>query len=49
MQGFAYRANLTLTTFLLTGILSVGIALLTVSFRATKAALSNPVETLHYE
>lgn len=49
MQGFAYRAGLTLTTFLVTGILSVGIALLTVSFRAAKAALSNPIETLRYE
>ncbi len=49
MQGFAYRANLTVTTFIVTGILSVGIALLTVGFRATRAALSNPVETLRYE
>jgi putative ABC transport system permease protein len=49
LQSFTYRAGITLTTFILTAILSLGIALLTVSIQAIKAALTNPVESLRYE
>jgi len=45
LQGFAYRINIGLRTFLLAG----AIALVTVSFQAVKAALANPVEALRYE
>lgn len=49
LQDFAYHAGLTVTTFILAGVLSLGIALLTVGLQAVKAALANPVETLRYE
>jgi putative ABC transport system permease protein len=49
LQSFTYRAGITLTTFILTAILSLSIALLTIGIQAIKAALTNPVESLRYE
>lgn len=49
LQDFAYHASLTVTTFVLAGVLSLGIALLTVGLQAVKAALANPVDSLRYE
>jgi putative ABC transport system permease protein len=49
LQGFAYRIDLELVTFLIAGALALALALLTISFQAVKAALANPVEALRYE
>ncbi|MCG3118082.1 MAG: hypothetical protein ALAOOOJD_00216 [bacterium] len=49
LQGFAYRANLDGWTFILASAGALGIALLTVSFQAIKAAVANPVNALRYE
>jgi len=49
LQDFAYRININWLMFLITGILSVIIALFTVSFQSIKAAMANPVESLRYE
>ena len=49
LQNFAYRISLTLWPFVLSGVFALGLALLTVSFQALKAALTNPVEALRYE
>lgn len=51
LQEFAYRININhqLLTFLLAALLAFAIALLTVSFQALKAAMTNPVEALRYE
>ncbi len=51
LQEFAYRININhqLATFLLAALLAFAIALLTVSFQAIKAAMTNPVEALRYE
>ncbi|MGH7493080.1 MAG: ABC transporter permease [bacterium] len=49
LQGFAYRANLEVWVFVFASAAAVGIALLTVSFQAIKAAVANPVEALRYE
>ncbi|MFC1476859.1 ABC transporter permease [candidate division KSB1 bacterium] len=49
LQNFAYRVNVGLTVFLVSGLLGLVIALITVSYRAMKAARSNPVESLRYE
>jgi putative ABC transport system permease protein len=49
LQDFAYRINVSLWPFILSGIFALGAALLTVSFQAVKAALANPVEALRYE
>jgi putative ABC transport system permease protein len=49
LQEFAYRIELSPWIFVLTSLLAVGIALLTVSFHSIKAALMNPVKSLRAE
>ncbi|WP_375446559.1 ABC transporter permease [uncultured Fibrella sp.] len=49
LQSFAYRIDIAWWLFPLTGLLVVGIALLTVSFQSIKAALTDPVKSLRSE
>ena len=49
LENFAYRIDLSPFFFLFGALLALCIALLTVSFQAIKAALSNPVDSLRYE
>jgi len=49
LEGYSYKVNIEWWVFALTGLLSVIIALATVSFQAVKAALSNPVKSLRTE
>jgi ABC-type antimicrobial peptide transport system permease subunit len=49
LQGFAYKIDIEWWMFVLAGILSVLIAVLTVSFQSIKAALMNPVKSLKSE
>jgi len=49
LQGFAFRASLSLWIFLLSGLAALIIAALTVSSQVIKAALTNPAESLKYE
>ena len=49
LRDFAYRTDIHWWVFLLAGGLTVGIALLTVSFQSVKAALMNPVKSLRSE
>jgi len=49
LEGFAYRVDVGLWIFLLSGVLTFGIAILTVSYQAIRAATSNPIEALKYE
>jgi len=49
LQNFAYRTNLTWTTFIMSAGIALLIALLTVSYQSIKIALANPVESLRYE
>ncbi|MGA0560355.1 ABC transporter permease [Larkinella sp. VNQ87] len=49
LRDFAYKIELEWWVFALAGLLSVGIALLTVSFQSIKAALVNPVKSLRSE
>ncbi|MBC3785950.1 ABC transporter permease [Spirosoma utsteinense] len=49
LQRFAYRIDIGWWTFLLAGLLAIGIALITISFQAIKAALANPVKSLRTE
>ncbi|MFC1725025.1 ABC transporter permease [candidate division KSB1 bacterium] len=49
LQNFAYHINFSLVYPLMAGILSILIAILTVSYQSIKAALANPVESLRYE
>ena len=48
-KDFAYRADIGWWTFVMAGVLALMIALLTVSYQAIRAALSNPVEALRNE
>src|SRR5690606_13362543 len=49
LEDFAYRIEIKWWMFLVTGIITILIALSAVSFRAIKAALANPVESLRDE
>ena len=49
LENFAYRFDLDITVFLLSGGLALALALLTVSFQAVKSARANPVEALRCE
>ncbi|MFB6318446.1 ABC transporter permease [Saccharicrinis sp. FJH54] len=49
LENFAYKTNLSWWIFALSGLLALGIALLTVSWQSWKAATRNPVEALRYE
>ncbi|NIO20749.1 MAG: hypothetical protein GTN76_08440 [Candidatus Aenigmarchaeota archaeon] len=49
LQNFAYRINLSIWIFILSGLTALVIALLTVSFQCIKAATANPVDSLRYE
>ncbi len=49
LEDFAYRIHISWGTFLLAGLLSLLIALLTVSFQSIRAALTNPAKTLKAE
>jgi putative ABC transport system permease protein len=49
LQKFAYRAGMSLWTFILTSLLVFAFALLTVSYQTIKAATANPVKSLKYE
>ena len=49
LQGFAFRASLSIWIFLISGLAALTIAALTVSSQVIKAALANPAESLKYE
>ncbi|MCC8426709.1 ABC transporter permease [Mucilaginibacter sp. UR6-11] len=49
LMGYTYRVNINWWVFALAGILSLGIALLTVSYQSVKAGLANPVKSLRAE
>ena len=49
LQNFAYRIDLSSMAFLVGGIVSLVIALATVSYQVFRAAQANPVDALQYE
>ena len=49
LEGFAYRIDINWWIFLVAGLLSLFIALITVSSQAIKAAIANPVKNLRTE
>lgn len=48
-QDFAYRAGIGFDRFVLAALLALAIALITISYQSTKAALANPANSLKYE
>ncbi|MEH6406528.1 MAG: FtsX-like permease family protein [Leeuwenhoekiella sp.] len=49
LQNFVYQTDLSWWIFALAGLLTLAIAILTVSFQAIKAAIANPVKSLRTE
>ena len=49
LEDFAYRIDISLMTFILTTVMVLSLAILTMSFQTVKAALANPVKNLRNE
>ena len=49
LESFAYRIDISPFVFLISGLVALSIALITVSYQAIKAARVNPVDSLKYE
>ncbi|KYG81280.1 hypothetical protein AWW67_07955 [Roseivirga seohaensis] len=49
LQGFAYSIDLSWYYFLVAGLMTVMVAMVTVSYQSVKAAFSNPVDSLRNE
>ncbi len=49
LQNFAYRLDIGLWIFIVSGAIALAIAMLTVSSQAIRAATANPIESLRYE
>ena len=49
LKSYAYRININIMIFVLSGLLALLIALLTVGYQAIRAASANPVDCLRYE
>jgi putative ABC transport system permease protein len=49
LEGFAFRAQLSVWIFVISGLAALAIAALTVSSQVVKAALANPTDSLKYE
>ncbi|MCX6302697.1 MAG: ABC transporter permease [Bacteroidia bacterium] len=49
LQNYAYRTEISWWIFVLSGVIAIGIALITVSWQSWRAATRNPIEALRYE
>ena len=49
LGNFAYRIDMTVDIFVLSGVITALIALFTICFHSIKAALSDPIDSLRYE
>jgi putative ABC transport system permease protein len=49
LQSFAYKTGMSWWIFALAGLLTIGIALMTMSWQSGRAATRNPIEALRYE
>lgn len=49
LQNFAFRMPHTVELYFLTGLITLGLAIVTLSYQTFRAATLNPVETLKYE
>lgn len=49
LSNFAYRIDINIWMFILSGLIAIGIAMLTVSYQSVKAAIQNPVKNLRSE
>lgn len=49
LQHFPYRTELGVATLLLSGLITLALAVITVSYQAIRASLANPVDSLRHE
>jgi putative ABC transport system permease protein len=49
LNNFVYKIDLTIWPFIISGIIAILIALLSVTYKALKASSTNPIEALRYE
>jgi len=49
LENFAYKIDMELWIFILSGLITLSVAVLTVCFQAVKAAAANPIKALRYE
>jgi putative ABC transport system permease protein len=49
LGDFAYRVNIGWAVFVISGLLAILIAIVTISFQSIKAAMANPVKSLRTE
>ncbi len=49
LEGYAFRTQITVWVFLVSGLIAVSIAVITVLWQSWRAATRNPVEALRYE
>ena len=49
LQDFAYRKSMSFDLYVISGIIAIIIAMITISYSALKTAASNPVDSLKYE
>ena len=49
LDNFAYKVEITIGVFILSAVIALLIALITVSSQTIKAATANPVKSLRYE
>lgn len=49
LQDFQYSITISVEVFIMAGLIAVGISILTISYQAVKAAISNPVNSLRSE
>jgi len=49
LQNFAYHTQLAVSVFLVSGLVSLAIALITIAYQAIRSAIANPVKALRYE
>ncbi len=48
-KDFTYRIDLSIDLFVLRGIISIFIALITITFHALKVSMMNPADTIRFE
>ncbi|MFC1565249.1 hypothetical protein ACFL6G_09955, partial [candidate division KSB1 bacterium] len=49
LQNFEYRIDIGVPNFVITGLIVIGIAAVTICIQVLKAAMANPVDSIRYE
>jgi ABC-type antimicrobial peptide transport system permease subunit len=49
LDNFAYHTSITWLTYLISGVISLAVTVLSVSFHAIRASMANPVNAIKYE